>query len=140
CQRPLARGRGVAGGRHPRRHGGGRGRADRRLCRSGALRAAAGILMSVIGYMAYLEPWTLPLCAAFLLPQLLFVPPIQHAINRRAAARIKVLRGVSGGIVESGEPAAAAVQKVFSLNMGIYKLKYSMNLGMNMMHYLAVAA
>ena len=100
----------------------------------------AGILLSVIGYMAYLEPWTLPLCAAFLLPQLLFVPPIQRAINRRAATRIKVLRGVSGGIVESGEPAEAGVQKVFSLNMGIYKLKYSMNLGMNMMHYLAVAA
>src|SRR5262249_58897030 len=66
----------------------------------------AGILMSVIGYMAYLEPWTLPLCAAFLLPQLLFVPPIQHAINGRAATRIKLLRGVSGGIVESGRPAA----------------------------------
>jgi hypothetical protein len=98
-----------------------------------------GILVSVIGYMGYLQPWTLLLCAGFLLPQLLFVPPIQRAINRRAGERIRVLRQVSGGIVESGEPAEAGIQRVFSLNMGIYKLKYSMNLGMNLMHYLAVA-
>ena len=100
----------------------------------------SGILVSVIGYMAYLEPWTLPLCAALLLPQMLFVPPMQGAINRRASERIKVLRQVSGGIVESGEPAEQGIQKVFSLNMGIYKIKYSMNLAMNLMHYLAVAA
>jgi ABC-type multidrug transport system fused ATPase/permease subunit len=99
-----------------------------------------GTLVSVIGYMAYLEPWTLALCATFLLTQLVFVPPMQAAINRRAGERIKVLREVSGGVVERGEPAEAGIQKVFSLNMGIYKLKYSMNLGMNMMHHLAVAA
>jgi ABC-type multidrug transport system fused ATPase/permease subunit len=99
-----------------------------------------GILVSVIGYMAHLEPWTLLLCVASLAPQMLFVPPMQRAINRRAGERIRVLRQVSGGIVESGEPEEPGIQKVFSLNMGIYKLKYSMNLAMNLMHYLAVAA
>ena len=48
-----------------------------------------GILMSVIGYMAWLEPWTLVLSAGFLVPQALFLPPLQQRINRRAAARIK---------------------------------------------------
>ncbi|MGH8430786.1 MAG: ABC transporter ATP-binding protein, partial [Solimonas sp.] len=100
----------------------------------------AGILASVIGYMAYLEPWTLALCAASLLPQMLFVPPLQAAINRRAGERIKTLREVSGGIVETGTPAKTGIQRVFSLNMAIYKIKYSMNLAMNLMHYLAVAA
>ena len=30
-------------------------------------------------------------------------------------------------------------QRVFAFNMGIYKLKYSMNLLMNLMHHFAVA-
>jgi len=100
----------------------------------------AGILASVIGYMAYLEPWTVALCAAFLLPQMLFVPPMQRAINRRAAERIKTLRQLSGGIVDTGIPTEEGIEHVFSLNMGIYKIKYTMNLAMNLMHYLAVAA
>jgi ABC-type multidrug transport system fused ATPase/permease subunit len=99
----------------------------------------AGILVSVVGYMGFIEPWTLVLSAGFLIPQMLFVPPMQHAINLRAEKRIKVLRRVGGDIVETGIPEDARIQRVFELNMGIYKLKYSMNLLMNFMHYLAVA-
>jgi ABC-type bacteriocin/lantibiotic exporter with double-glycine peptidase domain len=98
-----------------------------------------GILVSVVGYMAFIEPWTLALSAGFLVPQMLFVPPMQHAINLRAERRIKVLRRVGGDIVETGAPEDARIERVFELNMGIYKLKYSMNLLMNFMHYLAVA-
>ena len=98
-----------------------------------------GILVSVIGYMAWLEPWTLLLSAGFLLPQVLFVPPIQWAINRRAGERIRVLRRVGGDIVETGMPDDERVERVFTLNMGIYKLKYGMNLGMNLMYAMAVA-
>ena len=98
-----------------------------------------GILVSVVGYMTYLEPWALALSAGFLLPQVLFVPVMQRAINRRAERRIRVLRRVSGDIVESGVPTDARIERVFELNMGIYKIKYSMNLLMNFMHYGAVA-
>ena len=38
------------------------------------------------------------LSIGYLLPQALFVPPMQQAINRRAADRIKTLRRVSGDI------------------------------------------
>ena len=99
----------------------------------------AGILLSVIGYMTWLEPWTLALSVGYLLPQALFVPTMQAAINRRAEARIKTLRQVSGDIVETGTPNDARVEQVFELNMGIYKLKYGMNLGMNLMYATAVA-
>jgi ABC-type multidrug transport system fused ATPase/permease subunit len=98
-----------------------------------------GILVSVVGYMTYLEPWTLALSAAFLLPQAVFVPIMQAAINRRAEKRIRVLRRVGGDIVEKGVPDDERVERVFELNMGIYKLKYSMNLAMNFMHYASVA-
>lgn len=99
----------------------------------------AGILVSVIGYMTFLEPWTLVLCVAFLLPQMLFVPLMQHAINRRAGERITTLRQVSGGIIDTGTPADEGIERVFTLNMGIYKIKYTMNLAMNLMYHLAVA-
>ena len=99
----------------------------------------AGILLSVMGYMAWLEPWTLLLSVGYLLPQALFVPPLQQAINRRAEDRIKTLRRVSGDIVETGTPDDGRVERVFELNMGIYKLKYGMNVGMNLMYAFAVA-
>lgn len=99
----------------------------------------AGILLSVIGYMAWLEPWTLLLSVGFLLPQALFVPPMQAAINRRAGERIRTLRRVGGDIVETGMPDDERIERVFTLNMGIYKLKFGMNLGMNLMYAMAVA-
>lgn len=99
-----------------------------------------GILLSVIGYMAWLEPWTLVLSLGYLLPQALFVPPLQQAINRLAGDRIKTLRRVSDDIVERGTPDDRRVERVFELNMGIYKFKYGMNLGMNLMYAVAVAA
>jgi len=99
----------------------------------------AGILLSVIGYMAWLEPWTLLLSAGFLLPQVAFVPPLQQAINRRAEDRIKTLRRVGDDIVDTGAPDERRVERVFALNMGIYKLKFGMNLGMNLMYAFAVA-
>jgi ABC-type multidrug transport system fused ATPase/permease subunit len=98
-----------------------------------------GILLSVIGYMTYLEPWALVLCAGFLLPQMLFVPALQHAINVRAGERVQTLRHVGGDIVATGLPENEGIEHVFVLNMGIYKIKYSMNLAMNFMYYVAIA-
>ena len=98
-----------------------------------------GILVSVIGYMTYLEPWALVLSAGFLLPQMLFVPLMQRAINRRAAERVKTLRHVGGDIVSKGVPEEEGIERVFQLNMGIYKIKFSMNLAMNFMYHAAVA-
>jgi len=98
-----------------------------------------GILASVIGYMTFLEPWALVLSAGFLVPQMLFVPLMQRAINRRAAERVKTLRHVGGDIVATGVPEEEGIQRVFELNMGIYKIKFSMNLMMNFMFHAAVA-
>lgn len=105
-----------------------------------------GILVSVIGYMIYLEPWMAALCPLFFLPQLLFVPLMQWAINRRAEARIRTMREVSSGIagavvdVLDVPSESQRIDRVFTLNMGIYKFKYTMNLAMNLMYYFSVAA
>lgn len=111
-----------------------------------------GVLASVIVYMLYLD-WRMALLGlAFFLPQVLFVPYLQRAINRRAQSRILVKRGISGGLVSriSGRGGSDGrigwgwtqdpIERVFTLNMGIYRIKFTMNLLMNMMHHLAVAS
>jgi ABC-type multidrug transport system fused ATPase/permease subunit len=98
-----------------------------------------GLLISVIGYMIYLEPYMALLSLAFVVPQMVFVPLMQRAINRRAADRIKMMREVSSDMIDVGTAVDAQIERVFSLNMGIYKIKYGMNLLMNLMHYFAVA-
>ena len=99
-----------------------------------------GILASVIGYMVFLEPWTAVLSMAFLGPQMVFVPLMQFAINRRAEARIRTIRELSGEVIGTGIPADTKIEQIFTFNMGIYKIKYSMNLAMNLMQYFSVAA
>ena len=48
----------------------------------------AGILVSVVSYMLYIDAGLTLLALAFFLPQLVFVPLLQRAINRRAQSRI----------------------------------------------------
>ena len=71
---------------------------------------------------------------------------MQRAINLRARERIRTLREVSGEIVgaSGGGTGLVAAQEerishVFRVNMGIYKLKFTMNFLMNLMHHLGVA-
>jgi hypothetical protein len=59
-----------------------------------------GILASVVGYMFVLQPWLALLGLAFFLPQTVFVPLLQRAINRRARDRILIKRDVSGAIAD----------------------------------------
>jgi ABC-type bacteriocin/lantibiotic exporter with double-glycine peptidase domain len=106
-----------------------------------------GILASVVGYMVYLD-WRLALLGlAFFLPQTVFVPLLQRSINRRARSRILVKRDISSGLVVNAASGRSGwgwtqdpISRVFELNMGIYRLKFTMNLLMNMMHHLAVAS
>lgn len=103
----------------------------------------AGILVSVIAYMMALQPWLALIGLAFFLPQTIFVPWLQRAINRRARERILVKRDVSGAIAgghrEADKAGRGPIQRIFALNMGIYRRKFLMNLLMNLMHHLSVA-
>ena len=72
-------------------------------------------------------------------PQLVFVPLMQGAMNRRTRARVQILRQLSVSAVEGtrGDDARdrtddARIEQVFELNMGIYRFKFSMNFLMNL--------
>ncbi|MBS0336462.1 MAG: ABC transporter ATP-binding protein [Proteobacteria bacterium] len=101
-----------------------------------------GMLVSVFGYLFFLEPRMALLGLAVFSPQLVFVPLLQRAIIVRGAERIRTLRGISGEIVgaQGGIPSQdESMRHVFSLSMGIFKLKFTMNFLMNLMHHTGVA-
>jgi len=106
----------------------------------------AGILASVITYIAHIDPWMGMAALALFLPQLVFVPLMQHAMNRRAGACIWLLRQIGAGIIAGNSFGAcspvdaARIDRVFRLNMGIFEFKYTMNFLMNLCSHLQVIA
>jgi len=98
-----------------------------------------GILLSVFGYMFYIQPLMAIVSLVVFSPQFVFVPLMQRAINRRVQARIAILREASVGVLQSGTGDVAKALRqdlrfaeIFQLNLGIFKLKYSMKFLMNL--------
>jgi ABC-type bacteriocin/lantibiotic exporter with double-glycine peptidase domain len=106
----------------------------------------AGTLLSAFAYMFYMQPLLALMCLVMFSPQFVFVPLMQAAINRRVQSRINVLRQASVGVLipEIGEAELARILKqelrfaeIFSLNLGVVKLRYSMHFLMNITHNFA---
>jgi ABC-type bacteriocin/lantibiotic exporter with double-glycine peptidase domain len=99
-----------------------------------------GILVSVLAYMVHVDLWMAATAFALFVPQLVFVPRMQGAMNRRTRSRVQILRQLSVSVVESaaGDDAQRdqsddqRIAQVFELNMGIYRFKFSMNFLMNL--------
>ena len=98
-----------------------------------------GILCSVLAYMVHVDFWMAATAFVLFVPQLVFVPLMQGAMNRRTRARVQILRQLSVSAVEGtrGDDARdrtddARIEQVFELNMGIYRFKFSMNFLMNL--------
>jgi ABC-type multidrug transport system fused ATPase/permease subunit len=98
-----------------------------------------GILASVLAYMIHVDFWMAATAFLLFVPQLVFVPLMQGAMNRRTRVRVRLIRRLSISVVEglSGDAARDRVdderiQRVFELNMGIYRFKFSMNFLMNL--------
>jgi ABC-type multidrug transport system fused ATPase/permease subunit len=107
----------------------------------------AGILLSVLGYIVHIDRWMAAAAFALFVPQLIFVPLMQGAINRRAGARVWILRHLGVSAVDTRTASAEQdrsdgkrIDRVLQLNMGIYKLKFSMNFLMNICSHLQVVA
>jgi hypothetical protein len=93
-----------------------------------------GILATVLPYMIHIDLWMTLIAAAIFVPQFIFVPLMQSAINRRTKAGISILRILSASLTDpeqamedSLEKDEARIVKLFGLSMGAFKLKYAMN-------------
>ncbi len=98
-----------------------------------------GILLSVLAYMIHVDFWMALTAFLLFVPQLIFVPLIQGAMNRRVRARVQVIRELSISVVEGSNhddardrTDDARIQHVFELNMGVFRFKFSMNFLMNL--------
>lgn len=98
-----------------------------------------GILVTVTTYLIYLQPLMALVILVVFLPQMIFVPTLQNMINRRVGDKIAIMREVSVAIVNVGGAfdydgtQRSRLQTVFVINMGIYKIKFTMNFIMNLM-------
>jgi ABC-type transport system involved in cytochrome bd biosynthesis fused ATPase/permease subunit len=84
-----------------------------------------GILCSVLAYMIHVDFWMALAAFLLFLPQFVFVPLIQGAMNRRTRARVQIIRQLSVSVVEGQDHDPARdrsdderIQRVFELNMG----------------------
>lgn len=108
-----------------------------------------GVLLTVFAYLMYLQPWMALVALALFVPQCLFVPLVQKAINRRTEARIRTMRRLSADII--AETAEGDLQRqnrsyqrrvgnIYSLNVQIYRRKYSMNFVINLLYHFGLIA
>jgi ABC-type multidrug transport system fused ATPase/permease subunit len=102
----------------------------------------AGIMASVFAYLIHIDPWMALAAFALVIPQLVFVPLLQAAINRRTGARIQVLRRLGIAMIDRGDDAEdeRRISQAFALDMGIFKIKFTMNFLMNLCSHLQVVS
>lgn len=98
----------------------------------------AGIMVSVIAYLFHVDPWMALAALALFIPQLIFVPLLQSAVNRRTGKRIQVLRKLGVAMIDrkDGDEDERRIDQAFTLDMGIFKLKFTMNFLMNLLSHL----
>jgi len=98
-----------------------------------------GVLLCLLAYMVHVELGIAVVALILFVPQLVFVPVMQSAINWRTKTRVSILREVSASIIVTHNKGTAflresalRIDRVFQLGMGIFRFKYTMNFLMNL--------
>ena len=105
-------------------------------------------MLSVLAYLIHLDIWMALSAFALFIPQLVFVPLMQAAVNRRTGARVQVLRRLGIAMISGNQETDRAsggaddrqIDQAFTLEMGIFKLKFTMNFLMNILAHLQIVA
>lgn len=100
----------------------------------------AGIMASVLAYLTHIDRWMAIAAVAIFVPQIVFVPLLQSAVNRRTGARVRVLRELGIAMIDRSDGAddERRIEQAFSLDMGIFKFKFTMNFLMNICNHLQI--
>jgi len=99
-----------------------------------------GVLATVIAYIVHLDPLMAAAAIAMFLPQLVFVPLMQHAMNPRTGVRVWLLRQIGAGLIAGQPRDEERIDRVFQLDMRIFQLKFTMNFLMNLCSHLQIVA
>jgi ABC-type multidrug transport system fused ATPase/permease subunit len=101
-----------------------------------------GIISSVLAYLIHIDPWMALAAIGLFIPQVIFVPFLQSAVNRRTGARIQVLRRLGISMIDRSDGADddRRIDQAFALEMGIFKLKFTMNFLMNICTHLQIVS
>jgi ABC-type multidrug transport system fused ATPase/permease subunit len=103
-----------------------------------------GILLSVLAYLVHLDPWMALGAFALFVPQFFFVPLLQAAVNWRAGARVRILRQLGIDVIDQAHANYRdddqRIERVFALDMGIFRLKFTMNFLMNLCSHLQIVS
>jgi ABC-type multidrug transport system fused ATPase/permease subunit len=102
----------------------------------------AGIMASVFAYLIHIDPWMALAAFMLIVPQLVFVPLLQSAVNRRTGRRIQVLRRLGIAMInrDDGAEDERRIDQAFALDMGIFKIKFTMNFLMNLCNHLQIVS
>jgi len=98
-----------------------------------------GILVTVVVYVIHLDVWMGAAALTLFIPQMIFVPMMQRAMNRRTGVRVWLLRQIGTGLVAADRQREAIIagevpriDRIFRINMHIFELKFTMNFLMNL--------
>ncbi|MEQ8666278.1 MAG: ABC transporter ATP-binding protein [Rhodospirillales bacterium] len=99
-----------------------------------------GVLLVVFGYLLYIQPWVALAALAVFIPQMILVPIVQRRINNYVRRHTEELRKVGDELDDestSADKTIARLDKVFSLQMRRFRLKYLLKLATNLMNHAA---
>ena len=108
----------------------------------------SGTLVTILAYLTWIEPLMATVAILLFVPQLLFIPPMQAAINARVKDRIEILRETGDLIVEApnknkryDEPDrrkySRFINRIFDLRISIFRIKFAMKFLINFLNHLA---
>ncbi len=92
----------------------------------------SGILVTVLGYMAWLQPVMALVAVASIIPSIVLTPILQARINRHIDSRVRLMRRVGDLYTDDREHAArsaderadAWVERIYSRRIRIFLLKF----------------
>jgi ABC-type bacteriocin/lantibiotic exporter with double-glycine peptidase domain len=100
-----------------------------------------GIFVSILGYMLVVEPVIALVSLGFFVPQLIFVPLLQRAVNRRAKRKVELVRELGELIVEPrddrGRRYGERLDRVYRVRLQYYGLKFLIKFLNNLLNHLA---
>jgi ABC-type bacteriocin/lantibiotic exporter with double-glycine peptidase domain len=100
-----------------------------------------GIFVSVLGYMLVVQPTIALVSLAFFVPQVIFVPLLQRAANRRAQRKVRLVRELGELLIlpqsDRGASYRDRLDQVYRSRLQYYALKFLIKFLNNLLNQVA---